>query len=258
MLLPSLGLVSFWALSFGHAFVFPLPPLQQQHHVINPNNALEHTSIIRHTTTDSDTSRESLSSSLPVKAVAGEEGASTAGGRSIAKQRFLDNLKRKRAGGSVPSSVLDADLALLRTPRGGGGRAHGAAPSTTATAADSWRGKWEICYAPHIETLGKVILTKFAPVEYVFNADDGRMVSHAGFESKVFGSGWFNADGRVVPVPPTSPPSISGSTTTGVGEDEARQDVVQVRILTMYNSPLCWVASRTVASAVWCTHSFCQ
>lgn len=48
-------------------------------------------------------------------------------------------------------------------------------------------------------------------------SDDGRMVSHSRYESKVFGSGWFNADGRVVVVPP------SASDSDGDG-----RDVVQV------------------------------
>lgn len=201
------------------------PPLQQQHACAHTTAA----TAARHIRIAADTSRRHLSSSLPVKGAVGEKESSTAESRATAKQRFLHNLERKRAGESVPSSALSADLALLHTPsRGGEVRAHDAATTTTVTATASWRGKWEICYAPHIETLSKLILTKFDTVEYVFDADDGRMVSHAGFESKVFGSGWFNADGRVVRVPPPA-----SATTAGVSDDEGwqGQDVVKVRKL---------------------------
>lgn len=221
MILSSLNLVALLALALGDAFVVPPSPLQ--HHVISPK-AFDQTAadIVRQrTASDTPPNASHLSSSLLVKAAVGEE-VSAAEGRSSAKQRFLRNLERKRGGEDVPSSVLDADLTLLRSPGGGAN----AATTTAVTAVDSWRGKWEICYAPHIETLGKVILTKFGTVEYIFDADDGRMVSHAGYESKVFGSGWFNADGRVVPVPPAS--SASGCRPTDV-RDEARQDVVRVR-----------------------------
>lgn len=213
MLSPYLNLIVLWVLAFGDAFV--LPP---------PRTAFDQIAIVRHRKA-SDTSPNHFLSSLSVKAVVGEGEASTTENRA-AKQRFLRNLERKRAGESVPSSVLKADLTLLRTPTGGGGRAQHDAAATTVTAVSTWRGKWEICYAPHIETLSKFILTKFGSVEYIFDADDGRMVSHAGFESKVFGSGWFNADGRVVPVPPVSSSLPGGSTTNGFREEEARQDVV--------------------------------
>ena len=116
-----------------------------------------------------------------------------------AKESFLRNLERKRAGEDVPRSVLDANLARL-----GSIPAHDssttAAVTTTVDNLESWRGRWRICHAPHIDTLGGLILTSFPNVEYNFRSSDGRMVSHSRYESKVFGSGWFNADGRVVPL----------------------------------------------------------
>lgn len=63
----------------------------------------------------------------------------------------------------------------------------------------------------------KVILMNFPSVEYNFVSDDGRMVSHSRYESKVFGSGWFNADGRVVLVP-----------SSGASIREDGRDVVKV------------------------------
>lgn len=219
MLLSSLSLVTLWALAFGDAFVCLQPPAQQQHAFAHATNAV---TAVRHISTAADTSRRGVSSSLPVKAAVGEKGASTPESGDSAKQRFFRNLERKRAGESVPSSALYGDLALLQTPRGEEVRAHDV--TTTVTATASWRGKWEICFAPHIETLSKLILTKFSTVEYIFDADDGRMVSHAGFESKVFGSGWFNADGRIVRVP-----SPASATTAGV-KDEGRQGQEVVKV----------------------------
>lgn len=62
-----------------------------------------------------------------------------------------------------------------------------------------------------------MIWTEFPSVLYNFVSDDGRMVSHSRYESKVFGSGWFNADGRVVVL----------SASDG-GTSEAPQQTVQV------------------------------
>lgn len=68
----------------------------------------------------------------------------------MAKKSFLENLERKRAGEDVASSVFSADLHVLRSAA--------TQPSTTTTVDNtgSWKGTWEICYAPHIQTLAKV------------------------------------------------------------------------------------------------------
>lgn len=67
------------------------------------------------------------------------------------------------------------------------------------------------------QTREQVILTEFPSVLYNFVSDDGRMVSHSRYESKVFGSGWFNADGRVVVLPASEG-----------GTNEASRQTVQV------------------------------
>lgn len=104
---------------------------------------------------DTSDRRWSIPTAAAAAATASEE-APPGGSRGTAatKERFLRNLERRRAGDDVPSSVLDVDLGLLSTTATAGG-AHDST-GTTVENLRSWRGKWEICYAPHIETLGKV------------------------------------------------------------------------------------------------------
>ncbi|CAN0029309.1 unnamed protein product [Scytosiphon promiscuus] len=188
------------------------------HPTLLPSSGVRPPALV-HEVHDTSTSDRRWAVPTAAAAVASEE-TPPRGSRSTAatKERFLRNLERRRAGDDVSSSVLDVDLGLLSTTTASS--AGGTRDSTATTVEDlgSWRGKWEICYAPHIETLGKVILMNFPSVEYNFVSGDGRMVSHSRYESKVFGSGWFNADGRVVLVPP--------SASDGAGE--GRRDVVKV------------------------------
>lgn len=114
---------------------------------------------------------------------------------ATAKESFLRNLERKRTGENMDSSALGADLAKLSSATAHGVKSIG--PGTTVGNLESWRGRWRICHAPHIETLASLLLTSFPIVEYDFQSTDGRLVSHARYESSLFGSGWFNADGRV-------------------------------------------------------------
>ncbi|CAM9975587.1 unnamed protein product [Choristocarpus tenellus] len=64
-----------------------------------------------------------------------------------------------------------------------------------ASEYDRWLGQWVVCHAPHIVTLGKLLLTSFN-VEYNFHPG-GRMSSFSQYQSTLFGRGWLNADGRV-------------------------------------------------------------
>ena len=150
-----------------------------------------------------------------------------------AKESFLRNLERKRAGEDIPSSVLDADLARLGSlPEHDLPTTAAAAAATTTTTVDnleSWRGRWRICHAPHIDTLGGLILTSFPHVEYNFQSSDGRMISHSRYESKLFGSGWLNADGRVVPLKQQKKEPRAGGVVGDVVRQKA-EEVVQVRV----------------------------
>lgn len=127
---------------------------------------------------------------------------STSSTRQDAKDTFLRNLDRKGAGESIPTRVLNTDVSdLVRLSHN---TDEGRYSWTTVGDLASWRGTWKICHAPHIETLGGLLATSFPSVEYDFTADDGRMVSHSRYESPLFGSGWLNADGRIVDISPPS------------------------------------------------------
>ena len=200
------------ALAPGNALVSPPNPVR--HHV--PAGIVRHREVHETAVPARATAAIKTQHTLVAAAAAtegGGRGAPAAENPSTAKERFLGNLERKRAGEDVRSSVLDADLSVLST-----------AGRNRVPDSKSWRGEWEICHAPHIETLGKVILTKFGSVRYDFVSDDGRMVSHAGYESPVFGSGWFSADGRVVTAP-------AGD---GMAGDDDHQDVVKVGLETRH------------------------
>lgn len=114
-----------------------------------------------------------------------------------AKDIFLRNLERKQAGDEVSSSELDANIASLMAEVDRTGLPSPPGTTTLVGNLQSWRGRWRICHAPHIEALGKILLTSFPIVDYYFPSEDGRMLSNARYESAVFGSGWLNADGRI-------------------------------------------------------------
>ena len=198
----ALGVCSIVVLSFLRFGVAFVPPAQNQalqlkvpaavHNVIQRDDSSTITTLLQGTSSSASSSSSSGSTSTSTSSTSNTS-TSISTSSHDAKESFLRNLERKRAGEAIPSALLDADLARLWSST--------TTPSTATTAVDdleSWKGKWRICHAPHIDTLGGLMLTKFPSVEYNFQSSDGRMVSHSRYESKVFGSGWFNADGRVV------------------------------------------------------------
>jgi hypothetical protein len=67
------------------------------------------------------------------------------------------------------------------------------------------KGKWQVCHAPHISTLQKVLGTSFI-VSYDFGDEkmagskdkwNGALTSNVFYESIIFGSGWLSTAGRV-------------------------------------------------------------
>ena len=70
-------------------------------------------------------------------------------------------------------------------------------------------GRWQICYAPHIRVLEKILLTSF-DVFYDFDIsrdsssrDSFGLTSNVYYNSKLFGSGWLNTQGKVTSVSDT-------------------------------------------------------
>lgn len=134
MVLRSLFLVAL-STSFNLGGAFLLPSV---HQVVLPKTS---PAIVRHQH-DTDSGKSVLLAAAPT-AAGGSSSTATA------KKSFLQNLERKRAGEEVASSVLNADLQVLRsTPT--------QSSTTTVDNTRSWKGTWEICYAPHIQTLAKV------------------------------------------------------------------------------------------------------
>eukprot|EP00903_Cladosiphon_okamuranus_P014906 g13803.t1 len=193
-LFQSLTLVALTVLARGYALLFPPNPVP--HHV--PAGIVRHQAPDTSRVATGATNRQHNTLVAAAAATEGGGGRVSAAGSSAAKESFLGNLERRRAGEDVRSS-LDADLSRLSK-----------AGRNQVSESASWRGKWQICYAPHIETLGGVIFTKFGRVQYDFVSDSGKMVSHAEYENPLFGSGWFNADGRVVQVVPAAGDGMAG------------------------------------------------
>lgn len=145
-----------------------------------------------------------------------------------AKDVFLQNLERKRAGDEVSSSELDANIASLIAEVD---RTSLPSPPGTTTLVDnlqSWRGRWRICHAPHIEALRKVLFTAFPIVDYYFPSEDGRILSNARYESVVFGSGWLNADGRIEKLDDGSSVNTSEQGGAGDATGHKQREVVKV------------------------------
>ena len=140
-----------------------------------------------------------------------------------AKETFLRDIGRKQSGEDALASELDASIARLIAETDKSGLP---SPSrTTVGNLQSWRGRWRICYAPHIEALGKFLLTAFPIVDYDFPTEGGRMLSNVRYESAVFGSGWLNADGRIELVDHESSGAVpSGDRSAG----RRREEVVKV------------------------------
>lgn len=212
----ALSLATLTQLATSFTFIFPPTPQQQ---VLLVERSSVHRQLLvskEHVTQRHDAAVTAVPRQGKVGGDMMMSTTNTEAGRSAigAKESFLRNLERKIAGEDVPSSLLDSDLAILQSDSSLPADTN-TSPSTTSVAnVASWRGRWRICHAPHIETLGAVMLTRFPTVEYDFQSDDGRLVSHSRYESSIFGSGWFNADGRVVEVKDVS------SSTTGKSEEK--------------------------------------
>ena len=113
------------------------------------------------------------------------------------KRIFINELNEARSGNPILSNKNPKNLDILldnmihENPT--------AKPSSTASLLKYSKGKWGVVYAPHIKTLGKVLLSKFS-VFYEFydieDSDKQGIVSNVMYESKVFGKGWLNTQGN--------------------------------------------------------------
>ena len=102
------------------------------------------------------------------------------------KQAFLQTLKEPIVNPKMTEETLNALIVSNPT----------ATPCSPAALASFSRGKWQVCYAPHIRILEKVTLTKY-DVYYEFIQSENKMISYVRYESPVFQKGWLNTSGRV-------------------------------------------------------------
>lgn len=92
----------------------------------------------------------------------------------------------------VASGVSRSDPALTAAVKSLLVQAPAPAPVSFADAAGSWR----VVNAPHIDTLSKLALTTFSPIEYRISSN-GAIASFVRYDSQLFGSGWLCTDGTI-------------------------------------------------------------
>lgn len=114
-----------------------------------------------------------------------------------AKKIFINELNEARSGNPILSNKNPQNLDILLnnmindnpTPN----------PSSTASLLKFSKGEWGVVYAPHIKTLGKILLSDFS-VFYTFydinDTDKQGITSNVMYDSKVFGKGWLNTQGN--------------------------------------------------------------
>ena len=100
---------------------------------------------------------------------------------AMAKVATTDN----KINQQLVEQTLATCLASNPTPR----------PCEPVAFTEFAKGKWRVCYAPHIRILEKVTLTTY-DVYYEFPTPD-TMVSYVRYQSPLFQSGWLNTAGRV-------------------------------------------------------------
>ena len=112
------------------------------------------------------------------------------------KRIFINELNEARSGNPILSNKNPKNLDILLdnminenpTPK----------PSSTTSLLKFSKGKWGVVYAPHIKTLGKVLLSNFSVFYEFYDIADSEkqgIVSNVMYESKVFGRGWLNTQG---------------------------------------------------------------
>jgi hypothetical protein len=112
------------------------------------------------------------------------------------KSIFLNELRESRSGNPILSNKNPKNLDILLSnmiidnPT--------KEPSSTASLMKFSKGKWDVVFAPHIKTLGKVLLADFQVFYEFFDIKDDKklgIISNVYYDSKLFGKGWLNTQG---------------------------------------------------------------
>ena len=81
------------------------------------------------------------------------------------------------------------------------------APAPTVVDFGQTAGTWRVVNAPHIDTLSKLALTTFDPIEYRMTPR-GDIASYVRYDSRIFGSGYLCTDGTIENVAEADKPTV--------------------------------------------------
>ena len=113
------------------------------------------------------------------------------------KKIFLNELTEARSGNPILSNKNPRNLDILLeniikdNPT--------SEPGSTSSLQQYSKGKWDVVYAPHIKTLGKVLLSDFSVFYKFLDINDGKklgIISNVYYDSRIFGKGWLNTQGQ--------------------------------------------------------------
>lgn len=113
------------------------------------------------------------------------------------KKIFLNELTEARSGNPILSNKNPKNLDILLenmikdNPT--------SEPGSTSSLQQYSKGKWDVVYAPHIKTLGKVLFSDFSVFYKFVDIDDDKklgIISNVQYDSKIFGKGWLNTQGQ--------------------------------------------------------------
>lgn len=123
------------------------------------------------------------------------------------KSIFLNELRESRSGNPVLSNKNPKNLDILLSNMICDNPTK--EPSSTASLMRFSKGKWDVVYAPHIKTLGKVLFADFQVFYKFLDINDDKklgIISNVYYDSKLFGKGWLNTQGALSAVEFTALP----------------------------------------------------
>jgi hypothetical protein len=112
------------------------------------------------------------------------------------KSIFLNELRESRSGNPILSNKNPKNLDILLSNMINDNPTK--EPSSTASLMKFSKGKWDVVYAPHIKTLGKVLFADFQVFYKFLDIKDDKklgIISNVYYDSKLFGKGWLNTQG---------------------------------------------------------------
>ena len=113
------------------------------------------------------------------------------------KNVFLNELTEARSGNPILSNKNPKNLdTLLENMIKDNPTSE---PGSTSSLKQYSKGKWDVVFAPHIKTLGKVLLSEFSVFYKFLDINDDKklgIISNVYYDSRIFGKGWLNTQGK--------------------------------------------------------------